>query len=199
MSSPYEGGEAAISAASPPRRAEPRRIIRYLGVSGGCVVALLLLVNQAWYRGLEASIAGDAVSRWLGFPVLVSRPQQIMFFAFHGTGPAHMLGLQVTLGCSSVLLLAPLALVTGGLLSLGNVSPGRVLLAAAVATSIIVFFNVLRLVMIAEMVSWWGVQTGFGWGHTLFGSMLMLAGLAAALVAFVVVLSRKGRTRVRLT
>jgi exosortase/archaeosortase family protein len=199
VSSPPEFGEAAQVADSPSRRGRVRRLARYTAAFGGCVVAILLLLSQNWYRGVEAVVTGDAVSKWLGFPVIVSRAQQTMFFAFHGTGPSHMLGLQITLGCSSVLLLAPIILITGALLSLHNISPVRVLLAAAVAASLVVSINVLRLVMIAAMVDWWGVAAGFGWGHTLFGSVLMLVGLAAALGAFVLVLGYRGRNRAQTT
>jgi hypothetical protein len=51
--------------------------------------------------------------------------------------------------------------------------------------------------MIAALVDWWGTEAGFGWGHTLFGSLLMLAGMAAALGVFVAVLGPKRRSRTR--
>jgi exosortase/archaeosortase family protein len=199
VSIPHEFGEAAPDAASPARPGGGERLGRYAAALGGFAAATALLLSQHWYRGVEAVVTGDTVSKWLGFPVIVSRAQQTMFFAFHGTGPSHMLGLQITLGCSSVLLLAPIVLLTGVLLSLRNVSALRVLLAAAIAASLVVFINVLRLVMIAAMVDWWGVQAGFGWGHTLFGSVLMLLGLAAALGSFVLVLGHRGRGRFRAT
>lgn len=199
MSIPQESGEAAVDAASPARPGGVRRLTRYAAALGGVAAAITLLLSEHWYRGVEAVVTGDTVSKWLGFPVIVSRAQQTMFFAFRGTGPSHMLGLQITLGCSSVLLLAPILLLTGVLLSLRNVSPLRVLFAAAIAGSLVVFINVVRLVMIAAMVDWWGVAAGFGWGHTLFGSVLMLLGLAAALGSFVLVLGYRGRGRVRAT
>ncbi|HEV2344306.1 MAG TPA: archaeosortase/exosortase family protein [Actinocrinis sp.] len=199
MSIPQESGEAAVDAASPARPGGVRRLTRYAAAFGGVAAAITLLLSEHWYRGVEAVVTGDTVSKWLGFPVIVSRAQQTMFFAFRGTGPSHMLGLQITLGCSSVLLLAPILLLTGVLLSLRNVSPLRVLFAAAIAGSLVVFINVVRLVMIAAMVDWWGVAAGFGWGHTLFGSVLMLLGLAAALGSFVLVLGYRGRGRVRAT
>jgi len=155
--------------------------------------ALLLLLSQGWYRGVEAALAGHALSGLLGFPVMISRPLRTVFFAFHGTGPAHMLGLQVTLGCSSDLLLAPVLLFTGLLLLFGHSSASRVLLAASVAAAVVVLVNTLRLILIALLVDWWGVETGFGWGHTLFGSVLTLAGMAVALGVFVVAVGRERR------
>jgi exosortase/archaeosortase family protein len=185
----------SAAAGSASGRVVGRTLPRYAAGAVVCSVAALALIYQDWYRGAEAALAGDAVGQWLGFPVLVARAQQTMFFAFHGTGDAHMLGLQVTLGCSSDLLIAPLLLITGLLLGLGHASAGRIVAAAAVAASIVVIVNVLRLVMIAEMVNWWGAQTGFGWGHTLFGSVLTLVGMFAALTAFIVVFNRGGRLR----
>ena len=160
---------------------------------GALSVAVLLLLSEGWYRGVEAALAGRTLSGLLGFPVMISRPLRTVFFAFDGTGPAHMLGLQVTLGCSSDLLLAPVLLFTGLLLLFGRSSAPRVLLAASVAAAVVVLVNTLRLVLIAVLVDWWGVETGFGWGHTLFGSMLTLAGMAVALGVFVVAVGRERR------
>lgn len=197
MSETEAGGEPARAGAAPAaRRARPRRSVprRLAGVLL-CALAVLAVVYQTWYRGVEAALAGGAVSHWLGFPVIVARSQQTMFFAFHGTGTAHMLGFQVTLGCSSDLLVAPLLLFTGLLLIVGQIPLSRVLLAMASAGGIVVVVNVLRLVMIAMMVNWWGAEAGFGWGHTLFGSVLTLAGMAAAMFACVFVLNRGRKAR----
>jgi exosortase/archaeosortase family protein len=195
VSRPEAGGEPAQTGAALVARRRTRSVPRRLAGTLLCVLAVLAVVYETWYRGMEAALAGDAVGQWLGFPVVVARAQQTMFFAFHGTGNAHMLGFQVTLGCSSDLLVAPLLLFTGLLLILGQIPPSRVLLAMASAAAIVIIVNVLRLVMIAMMVDWWGVQTGFGWGHTLFGSVLTLAGMAAAMAACVFVLNRGRRAR----
>ena len=206
MTLPDEGGPTAAhpgpgsasglgSGPHPNSRSWAHRLARYAVGGSACAATIVLLVNQSWYRGAEAAMAGAAVSRWLGYPVIVARGQQTVFFAFHGTGIAHMLGLQVTLGCSSALLLTPVLLVAGLLLCVGHAPAARILLAALLAAGIVVCVNVLRLVMIALMVDWWGAATGFGWGHTLFGSVLTLAGMSAALAAFVLVLSRGGRVR----
>jgi exosortase/archaeosortase family protein len=173
-----------------PWRAVAWRLLRYSAGLAVWATAVVLLVRETWYRGVEAAVAGDTIKDWLGYPVLIARARQTVFFAFHGTGPAHMLGLQVTLGCSSDLLLIPILLTTGILLCVGPASPVRVLFAAAMAAVIVVLVNMLRLVMIAALVSSWGVPAGFGWGHTLFGSVLTLFGMFAALVAFVLVLGR---------
>jgi len=175
------------------QRSGPRMIA---GV-GALSAAMLVLLSEGWYRGVEAALAGRALSGLLGFPVMISRPLRTVFFAFHGTGPAHMLGLQVTLGCSSDLLLAPILLFTGLLLLVGRSSALRVLLAASVAAAVVVLVNTLRLVLIALLVDWWGVETGFGWGHTLFGSVLTLAGMAVALGVFVVAVGRERRGGIR--
>jgi exosortase/archaeosortase family protein len=190
-----EGGAPAEAGAAVVARQVSRSVPRCVAGALMCALAVLAVVYESWYRGVEAVLAGDAVSRWLGFPVVVARAQQTMFFAFHGTGNAHMLGFQVTLGCSSDLLVAPLLLFTGLLLILGQIPLSRVLLAMASAAAIVIVINVLRLVMIAMMVNWWGVQTGFGWGHTLFGSVLTLLGMAAAMFACVFVLNRGRRAR----
>ncbi len=166
------------------------RLFRYTAGLTAWVLAVLLLVRETWFRGMEAAVAGHTISGWLGYPVLVARARQTVFFAFHGTGSAHMLGLQVTLGCSSDLLLIPILVTTGILLCVGGASPFRVMAASVTAALIVVVINMLRLVMIAALVSSWGVQAGFGWGHTLFGSLLTLLGMFVALAAFVIVVGR---------
>lgn len=213
MNRPDDGGEPARTGAAPASAAESgaaaepaaaagpafrevnRSVPRCLAGALVCTAGVLAVVYQAWYRGVEAALAGSAVQHWLGYPVIVARSQQTMFFAFHGTGIAHMLGFQVTLGCSSDLLIAPLLLFAGLLLILGHVPLSRVMLAVAAAAAIVIFVNVLRLVMIALMVDWWGVETGFGWGHTLFGSVLTLLGMAGAVASCVFVLNRGRRAR----
>jgi exosortase/archaeosortase family protein len=171
-------------------RARAWRLVRCSAGLATWALAVLLLVRETWYRGLEAAVAGHTISGWLGYPVLVARARQTVFFAFHGTGSAHMLGLVITLGCSSDLLLVPILLTTGVLLCVGSASPFRVTAASALAAAIVIFINMLRLVMIAALVSSWGVQAGFGWGHTLFGSVLTLLGMFVALAAFVLVVGR---------
>jgi exosortase/archaeosortase family protein len=184
---------ASVPTDPPRRRAADRSGPRTFAGAGALSAAVLLLLGEGWYRGVEAALAGRAMSGLLGFPVMVSRPLRTVFFAFDGTGPAHMLGLQVTLGCSSDLLLAPVLLFTGVLLLFGQSSAPRVLLAASIAAAVVVLANTLRLVLIAVLVDWWGVETGFGWGHTLFGSVLTLAGMALALGVFVVAVGREHR------
>lgn len=195
-------GPAAIGPAVLPLLGAPApwrvltwRLLRYSAGLAAWALAVVLLVRETWYRGMEAAVAGDTIKDWLGYPVLIARARQTVFFAFHGTGPAHMLGLEVTLGCSSDLLLIPILLTTGILLCVGPASPLRILSAAAMAAAIVVLVNMLRLVMIAALVSSWGVPAGFGWGHTLFGSVLTLFGMFAALAAFVLVLGRARSAR----
>lgn len=188
-------GEAVPSTASPARERVMPALLRFVPAAVGCVAAVLMVLRQTWYRGTEAMLAGELVSKWLGYSVTVSRPRQAMFFAFHGTGPAHMLGLQVTLGCSSVLLIAPLVLFGGLMMSMSNAAPFKIILATALASILLLGANVLRLVMIAAMVNGWGVDVGFGWGHTLFGSLLMLTGMAGAVIIYVLILRRWRRPR----
>jgi len=83
------------------------------------------------------------------------------------------------------------------LLSMRNQSAARILIATVLSAGLLVGVNLLRLLLIAALVDWWGAQGGFGWGHTLFGSLLMLAGMAAALGVFVAALGRKGPFRAR--
>jgi exosortase/archaeosortase family protein len=165
-------------------------------VAGIAVVfcAIGALAGQARYRGFEAALGARAVRWTLGYPVDSERGMQTLFFGYHYHGKPGLLGLQVTLGCSSVLLITPILFATALLLCFGRMSALRILTAALIAGGLVVGFNVLRLVVITALVGVWGPQSGFGWGHTLFGSVLTLIGMSGALAVYWFVVSPRRRT-----
>ena len=175
-------------------RRQELRMWRYWLVSPwGRSSAVALIADEAGYRGFEAWAAAGAVHQMLGY----SADRQTFFFSFHSGGALRILGLNVSLGCSSVFLLAPMLLFTATLAAYSGKSLIRLGIAATVAAGVFMAVNLLRLVMIAGLMVWWGVQTGFGWGHTLFGSVLTLVGMAAACAAYFLIVSRENPLRMR--
>jgi exosortase/archaeosortase family protein len=175
------------------RGAGAARTARAFAGIGALFCAVGVLAGQARYRGAEASLGARAVRWTLGYPVDAERGMQTLFFGYHHDGKLGLLGLQITLGCSSALLVTPILIVTALLLCFGRMSALRILAAALIAGGLVVGFNVLRLVVIAGLVGVWGPQSGFGWGHTLFGSVLTLVGMSGALAVYWLVVGTRRR------
>lgn len=194
MSADFLAGDGALRAALPPARA--RHVVRWLFAGLMCGSAALLIVAEAAYRGFESRLAAGVVHQLLGYSSVAVTDRQTFFFAFQTGGTKHMLGLNVSLGCSSVFLLAPMLMITGIMAAYSARPLVKLGFAAAAAAVVFIAVNLLRLVMIAGLMVWWGVQTGFGWGHTLFGSILTLVGMAAASAVYYLIVSREWRPRV---
>jgi exosortase/archaeosortase family protein len=189
MSADFLAGDDALRAGAP-SPAGAGGVVRRLFAGLACVVAAAMVADEAVYRGFESRLAAGAVHQLLGYSAVAVTDRQTFFFAFDSGGSRHMLGLDVSLGCSSVFLLAPMLMFTGILAAYSTKPLFGLGVAAAAATAVIVGVNLLRLVMIAALMVWWGVQTGFGWGHTLFGSILTLVGLAAASAVYYLIVAR---------
>ena len=144
------------------------------------LAALLALAEQAQYRLFEARFAALAVHRLLGYQVIPANSGPTFFFGYHSGGGTEFLGLQVSLACSSVLLIGPAAFVTAVLAVVGTARLSRLMLALAATAALVTLINLLRFVLIALLVDAWGPESGFGWAHSFFGSVLTLAGLAGA-------------------
>ena len=142
--------------------------------------ALLTLAEQEKYRTLEAGFAAWTVHGLLGYAVIMATAGPTFYFGYHAAHGTDYLGLQVSLACSSVLLVTPAAFATAVLAAVSSVKLGRLLLALAATAVLITGINLLRFVLIALLVDAWGPETGFGWAHSFFGSVLTLAGLAGA-------------------
>jgi exosortase/archaeosortase family protein len=142
--------------------------------------ALLAVAEQGWYRGVEALMGAWAVHELLGYAVIAANSGPTFFFGYHEGNHIGYLGLEVSLACSSVLLVAPAAVATAVLAVVSRIPMARLLLALAATAALVTAINVLRFVLIALLVDAWGAQTGFGWAHSFFGSLLTLAGLAGA-------------------
>ena len=142
--------------------------------------ALLTMAEQDLYRTAEARFAAWAVHGLLGYAVIMANSGPTFFFGYHAAHSTAYLGLQVSLACSSVLLVTPAAFATAVMAVVSTVKLNRLLLALAATVVLITGINLLRFVLIALLVDAWGPETGFGWAHSFFGSVLTLAGLGGA-------------------
>ena len=168
---------AAAGDGAPRRRGDGvRQFVALVTILG----ALLAVAEQGWYRGVEARMGAWAVHELLGYAVIAANSGPTFFFGYHDGARIDYLGLEVSLACSSVLLVAPAAVATAVLAVVSRIPMSRLLVAFAATAALVTVINVLRFVLIALLVDAWGAETGFGWAHSFFGSLLTLAGLAGA-------------------
>ncbi|MBD0672431.1 archaeosortase/exosortase family protein [Streptomyces sp. CBMA156] len=160
------------------------------GVAGPLLLGLsgFLVVGERAYRFHEMAGARWLVEHGLGLrTLLLEAPDAPVLYAGGEGGLGR--GIALTTGCSSALLIAPLALVAGVLLLFGTRGPGRVLLGFVLAAALVVAANLGRLTLIVAMQHRYGDE-GFGWTHVLFGSVLMMAAGLIALLLFLFLITR---------
>ncbi|MFE4972007.1 archaeosortase/exosortase family protein [Kitasatospora sp. NPDC056651] len=160
------------------------------GVTGPLLLGLcgFLVVGERAYRFREMAAAQWFVSHGLGLrTLLLESPDAPVLYAGGAGGFGR--GIALSTGCSSALLIAPLALLAGVLLLFGTRRPTRVLLGFALAAGLVVAANLGRLALIVAMQHRYGDE-GFGWTHVLFGSLLMMAAGLVALLLFLFLITR---------
>ncbi|WP_141998592.1 exosortase P [Amycolatopsis cihanbeyliensis] len=159
----------------------------------GAVLAILLglvLVERA-YRTLEITLSGAIISVISSNEVHVAGGRETVYFNLGGDDP---IGLRMTPECSSVFMLMPLLLVTSVLLWLRPRQAKRLIGSLLIAGAAVIAVNQVRVLAIVGLVDWLGVTEGYYWGHTLMGSLVSVLGGALALVLFVWLGTRNGRT-----
>jgi exosortase/archaeosortase family protein len=143
------------------------------------IVALALTLSDS--ARFEAHIAGWATENILGLPAqLAATGSQLTV----GAGTATLFTIEVGVACSVVLLIVPLMLVAIAQLMTGRASVLRVLPAVVVGAVLLLAINALRIMLIVSMTYQQHLE-GFGWAHTIYGSLVVLVGLAVTVVGFV--------------
>ncbi|SDG23537.1 exosortase/archaeosortase family protein [Lentzea fradiae] len=157
-------------------------VVLLLALAAGLVLA------HGLYRAAEISVSGAILDVVSSYGVHVVPGRQTVYF---GLGSDTPLGLRMTPECTSAFLVLPLVVVGAVMIALRPRVQSRVLAALGVAALAVVVVNQLRVLTLAGLVRWLGVDTGYHWGHTLLGSMVSVLGGAAALVTFVWLATRK--------
>jgi len=179
-----------------PRRGRtraPRRSLRALRLIPAVIIAALaaaLAVFHTAFRSAEASLAGAVTDVFVERGSFSSGETYFVWI-----GSTHLLGVQVTLECTALVILIPLLLIAAAMYAATRISLLRTIIAIVVMTVVVMLTNVLRLFLIAGASQWWGYDLGFPLMHTFVGSVIAIIGFAAGLAVLVVVMSTKRRAR----
>jgi exosortase/archaeosortase family protein len=169
----------------------PRPLSHRLLIALLIAVAVGLVLGHLAYQTAEVSLAGVLLHLFSSSGVYVAAGQQTVYF---GLGSARPLGLTMTPECTSAFLLVPLIVVGALLIGLRPRIAGRVVASLAVAAVVLIVVNQVRILTMAALVGWLGTDRGYYWGHTMVGSVVSVFGGAIALVLFVWLATRQGRT-----
>lgn len=165
--------------------------LRYAVAASFVFVAVSLYAFNEWCRSAEAA-AGEQVIGWVTTGETALHWERAI--AFFGLGTEHAMGLRITAGCSSALLIFPLLLLGAGFMLGGRSTVPRILAGTVVGAAVLVVTNQLRLCLIAWASQSWGLD-GFGWSHTVFGSVLSLVGVGASVTALYLIAMQRREPR----
>jgi exosortase/archaeosortase family protein len=142
---------------------------RILAIGVLAAIASLLIVYQYQYRSLEAEVAAHIYG--VIIPTLAASSAPVIWF---GLGSSRAFGLFITPDCSSSLLLAPLSVLGIALMIPRRLPVRRVTKALAVAATVMVTGNMLRIGVIALAIRIDGISTGYRIGHLVVGSVITI-------------------------
>jgi exosortase/archaeosortase family protein len=160
-----------------------------MGLLGG--IALSLMIYQYQFRDLEA----DAAAHLFGIvtPTLAGASAPIIWFGLPG---ANAFGLVITPDCSSALLIVPLCVLGMLLMIPRKLRVRRVAKAVAVATTLLVSGNMLRIAVIAVTTRLGGIGAGYQFGHLVLGSLISIVCIALSLTLLTAMVSSQDGVRV---
>lgn len=147
-----------------------------LGVALTAAAALLILGQQT-FRYAEAATMSALLNPFV--------PGGVFAFGDHFVirqDALHYLGLQITVECTTLVLLVPLLLFAAGVIMfLRRVTWVRFIAATLVGLLLIAVVNLARIGMIAVATVLWK-STGYEWTHILIGTVFALIGIVATFV-----------------
>ncbi|WP_341538464.1 exosortase/archaeosortase family protein [Streptacidiphilus pinicola] len=144
---------------------------------------LALALENSWFRVLEAGTAAPLVGFSTSSTVSVRPGTETIFLGLY---TPRVFGLTVTPECTAALPIAALLALAGVLTLTGRFPLARILFGLLAATSGIFAVNQFRITMIGWAAHTWGAA-GYGWAHATVGSLVVLAGVSAAIVAFLAI------------
>lgn len=167
---------------------KPSRVVRL--ITSAVIVALagaLVLFHTA-FRTFEAHLAAAVTNPFVARGSFSSDETYFVWI-----GESHLLGVQVTLECTALVILVPLLLIAAAMHAATRVSLVRTTLAIAAMVLVVMLTNVLRLFLIAGASQWMGMDFGFPLMHTFVGSVIAIIGFAGGLAILVLLMGAKRR------
>ncbi|GAA0430347.1 exosortase R [Leifsonia naganoensis] len=170
------------------RRARPgvplRRIVAWLTAIALVTTGVLLMLNEGVVRDVEARMLVTIANDLFGSDAVLARKDGNPGVAF--PADSSWVLIVITIQCAVALYLGPIAFLAGVLALRRGVRLHRVLLSAAAGIIGMMLLNLLRLGLLIFAWSTWGIEA-FRWVHGPVGTVLMLVGMAAALVLMTIV------------
>lgn len=141
--------------------------------------AATLLLAQQRFRDAEAVVAAYVMRAFVSGGAAAHGP--IVWF---GIGTRQVNGFQITVLCSTVILVTPLLALAGVMLLVRPLSLRRTIAGLAIGTTIVAGCNLLRYCLAALALQLWG-EAGFEAVHRYLGSLLVIAGFITAFILLV--------------
>ncbi|WP_148285537.1 exosortase/archaeosortase family protein [Microbacterium sp. B24] len=159
------------------------------------LVVLAVLVSAFTFLPRVLAAEADLASRLLtaAFRIPAYSPDTLPYVVYMND-PTY--ALQVTTECSAVFLTAPFLAVAALILLSRRFSATRIMVSLLLSVGLIVAVNELRIAFVGAALSWWGVE-GYGWAHTVVGSILSIAAIAGAVVLSYFILRKGSRSDAR--
>ncbi|MFF2050169.1 exosortase R [Leifsonia sp. NPDC058194] len=187
--------EVTETIALPRRRARRglpfARIAAWLTALALIAAGVLVMINEHVVREFEARTMVTIAHDLLGTEAILAWQNGNPSIAFPA-GSGWVLAV-ITIQCAIALYLGPIAFVAGLLALRRGVRLHRVLLAAAAGIIGMMLLSLLRLGLLIYAWSNWGIEA-FRWFHGPVGTILMLLGMAAALILMAVVAFKRPAT-----
>lgn len=176
-----DGGPPVRAARRPARGAGVARALAAVPVAA-LGVAVVVLMDR--FRYGEAVLTAWSLQNMLGRPAKVFPAEDVFYYqAAPGAVPVWG-GFTITEECSAAWFVGGLLVATALLLVVWRrARAGRLLVASLVTAALLVVVNTARMVLITEATVRWG-ESGFGWSHTVGGSILMIATLCLCALLF---------------
>jgi exosortase/archaeosortase family protein len=152
------------------------------------VIAALVPSQEPHVRDLEAWIASHVIAVCGVQTGYLGGSLPMAWFA--ESTDLHV-GLIITPDCTIAMLTIPF-LVAAALLVWRRAPLRRTITGLAVALILLEALNQARLLTIAGTILVMGYPSGYYWGHTMFGSILLVLGTTAILAVFAIFVLRRG-------
>lgn len=178
----------ALAQAVPIRR--QARAPKLIVATGLLATVAIATIEHVAVRTVEAQV----VTSWLNW-VLPGGVVAVRTGFMINESPDGAVLFDITAECTTLLLIAPLVIVTAALTLHRRTTVGRALLATLTSVSALILVNQVRFGLIAWATQLWGLDPGYEISHRLVGTVFSMLGFAGALLLGLFVLGVRQRGR----